>query len=47
MQKYKLFLYADDLNVIRRYVDADLSVHADLKSHTGGIMTFGRGVPIS
>jgi hypothetical protein len=42
-----LFLSADDLHVIKWYVDASFAVHPDFKSHTGGAMTFGRGVPIS
>jgi hypothetical protein len=42
-----LFLSADDLHVIKWYVDASFAVHEDFKSHTGGAMTFGRGVPIS
>jgi hypothetical protein len=42
-----LFLSADDLHVIKWYVDASFAVHPDFKSHTGGAMTFGTGVPIS
>ena len=32
----------DDLHVIKWYVDSDFSTHVDFKSHTGGIMTYGR-----
>jgi hypothetical protein len=42
-----LFLSADDLHVIKWYVDASFAVHADFKSHTGGAMSYGTGVPIS
>ena len=39
-------MYADDLNVIKWYIDDSSSIHADFNSHTGGIMTYVRGVPI-
>jgi hypothetical protein len=42
-----LFLSADDLHVIKWYVDASFAVHPDFKSHMGGAMTYGTGVPIS
>ena len=42
-----LKLSADDLRVIKWYVDAAFAVHADFKSHTGGVMTLGRGAPMS
>jgi hypothetical protein len=42
-----LFLSADDLHVIKWYVDASFAVHKDFKSHTGGAMSYGTGVPIS
>jgi hypothetical protein len=42
-----LFLSADDLHVIKWYVDASFAVHKDFKSHTGGTMSHGTGVPIS
>ena len=38
-----LTLSADDLGVIKWYVDAAFAVHPDFKSHTGASMTFGRG----
>ena len=43
----KLILSADDLHVIKWYVDCAFAVHPDFKSHTGGNMTYGRGAPIS
>jgi len=43
----KLILSADDLHVIKWYVDASFAVHPDFKSHTGGGMTYGRGMPIT
>ena len=39
----KLTLSADDLHVVKWYVDASFAVHPDFKSHTGGMMTFGSG----
>jgi len=39
----KLTLSADNLHVVKWYVDASFAVHPDFKSHTGGIMTFGSG----
>jgi hypothetical protein len=33
--------------IIKWYVDASFAVHGDFKSHTGGAMTYGTGVPIS
>jgi hypothetical protein len=42
-RKDKLTLCADDLHVIKWYVDASFAVHPDFKSHTGGVMTYGGG----
>jgi hypothetical protein len=39
----KLILSADNLHVIKWYVDASFAVHPDFKSHTGAVMTYGRG----
>ena len=36
-------LGADNLRVIKWYVDAAFAVHEDYKSHTGAIMTMGEG----
>jgi hypothetical protein len=38
-----LTLSADDLRVIKWYVDASFAVHPDFKSHTGAVMTLGKG----
>jgi hypothetical protein len=38
-----LTLKADDLKIIKWYVDASFAVHSDYKSHTGGAMTMGKG----
>ena len=43
MRKKMLNLSADDLAIIKWYVDAAFAVHPDFKSHTGGNMTFGVG----
>jgi hypothetical protein len=46
-RKDKLILSADDLHVIKWYVDCAFAVHPDFKSHTGGNMTYGQGAPMS
>jgi hypothetical protein len=46
-RKHKLILSADDLHVIKWYVDCAFAVHPDFKSHTGGNMTYGQGTPMS
>ena len=38
---------ADNLHVIKWYVDASFAVHPDFKSHTGVVMTFGKGGAIN
>ena len=38
-----LTLKADDLRVIKWWVDASYAVHPDMMNHTGGTMTLGRG----
>ena len=46
-KKDKLIFSADNLHIIKWYVDTSLAVHPDFKSHTGGGMTMGVGFPIS
>jgi hypothetical protein len=36
-------LSADDLRVIKWYMDTSFAVHPDFKSHTGAMMTLGKG----
>jgi hypothetical protein len=36
-------LGADDLTKLRTWVDASYAVHPDMRSHTGGVMSFGTG----
>jgi hypothetical protein len=38
-----LTLEADDTNTLTWYIDAAFAVHADMKSHTGAILTLGKG----
>jgi len=38
-----LTLQADDLSIVKWWVDAAFAVHPDFKSHTGGIMSLGKG----
>jgi hypothetical protein len=42
-QDERLTLKADDLRVVKWYVDASFAVHPDFKSHTGAVMMMGRG----
>jgi hypothetical protein len=41
-----LILSADGSGVLMWYVDASFSVHPNMRSHTGGGLTMGRGFPI-
>ena len=43
MRTDKLTLAADDLHVIKHYVDVSFAVHPDFKSHTGKNLTLGTG----
>ena len=38
-----LTLAANDLHVVRWYVDVSYAVHPNFKSHTGWVMTMGQG----
>jgi hypothetical protein len=38
-----LTLGADKLQVVKWYMDASFAVHQDFKSHTGAMMTLGKG----
>jgi hypothetical protein len=46
-RKDKLILSADELHIIKWYVNAAFAVHPDFRSHTGGNMTYGHGTPMS
>jgi hypothetical protein len=39
-----LTLEADDLHIVKWWVDASFAVHKDMKSHTGGSTTLGKGM---
>ena len=41
--KLCLKLKADNLQVVKWYVDASFTVHPDYRSHTGAVMTLGEG----
>ena len=38
-----LTLEADNMSIIKWWVDASFAVHPDMRSHTGGVMTLGKG----
>jgi hypothetical protein len=38
-----LTLEADDLQVVKWWIDASFAVHEDMRSHTGGTMSMGKG----
>jgi hypothetical protein len=38
-----LRLRADNLNIVKWWIDASYAVHKDMKSHTGGVMYMGLG----
>jgi hypothetical protein len=38
-----LVLEADNLNIIKWWVDASFAVHPDMKGHTGGVLSLGKG----
>ena len=38
---------ADDMCKMQTWVDASYAVHEDMKSHTGGVVSFGRGAAMS
>lgn len=38
-----LVLEADDMQLIKWWVDASFAVHPDMKGHTGGVMSLGKG----
>ena len=38
-----LILGADDIQTMYTFVDASYAIHDDMESHTGGVITFGRG----
>ena len=40
---FKYTLGSDNMTKLRSWVDASYTVHPDMKSHTGGVMSFGRG----
>jgi hypothetical protein len=42
-----LRLSADNLNIIKWWVDASYGVHEDMRSHTGGVMSMGTGAAYS
>jgi hypothetical protein len=42
-----LTLGADDIEMMKTWVDASYAVHGDMKSHTGGVISFGTGAVMS
>ncbi len=44
---HPLILSADGSGLLMWYVDASFAVHPNMHSHTGGVLTMGRGFPIN
>ncbi len=42
-----LTLRADNINIVKWWVDAAFAVHRDMPSHTGGVMSMGAGAVYS
>jgi len=42
-----LTIKCDNVSIIKWWVDASFAVHPDMKSHTGTVMTLGRGAMYS
>jgi hypothetical protein len=42
-----LTLSADNIGMMKTWVDASYAVHRDMKSHTGGVVSFGIGAVMS
>ena len=38
-----LRLSADNTNILKWYIDASYEIHPDIKGHTGGVLTMGKG----
>ena len=43
----KLILTVHDIRILRWWVDASFAVHPNMRSHTGGVLSFGKGTPIT
>ena len=41
--RFAPYFGADDIHTLYTFVDASFAVHEDMKSHTGGVITFGHG----
>lgn len=41
--QYKYTLGAENVGKLQSWVDASYAVHPDMKSHTGGVISFGTG----
>ena len=42
-KEFTLTLEADNLHILKWWVDASFAVHDDMRSHTGGVMSMGQG----
>ena len=42
-----LTLEGDNLSIVKHYIDASYAVHRDMRSHTGGYTTLGKGAVIT
>ena len=46
MVNLPLILGTDGTGILNWYVNASFAVHANMRGHTGGVLTMGRGFPI-
>lgn len=46
LDKYRV-IGADNLSKMKTWVDAAYAMHCDMKSHTGGVVSFGTGAVMS
>ena len=42
--RYAQTIGANGLELMETYVDASYAVHKDMRGHTGGVLTMGRGI---
>ena len=46
-KRFSINLEMDNLNIFKWLIDVSYAVHKDMKSHTGGVLTLGKGAVYS